>query len=189
VAELVATGPAGQRPSAVFFFADGERAAEFLRLAAAEDWYPLLLGPAERLSSGLAGLPPALLAGLRLVSPAGVPDLDAGRSREFLAVMERERIAGRYRAFQLSAWAGGLLLKEGLLRSGRRLTTPRFMAALTGLHRFDTGLLPPLSFDENSRVGVAGATVLRFSTAGPGLLVARSWREPLAASAVLVPQL
>ncbi|HIL13225.1 MAG TPA: c-type cytochrome, partial [Deltaproteobacteria bacterium] len=167
VAELVAAGTAGQRPSAVFFFADGERAAEFLRLAAAEDWHPLLLGPAERLSPGLAGLPPALLAGLRLVSPAGVPDLDAGRSREFLAVMEREGIAGSYRAFQISAWAGGLLLREGLRRSGRRLTTPRFMASLTGLRGFDTGLLAPLSFDENSRVGVAGATVLRFSTAGP----------------------
>lgn len=189
VAELAVAGTASQRPSAVLFFADGERVAEFLRLAAAEDWHPLLLGSAERLSPGLAGLPPTLLTGLRLVSPARVPDLDAGRSREFLAVMEREGITGRYRAFQISAWAGGLLLREGLRRSGRRLTTPRFMASLTGLRGFDTGLLAPLSFNENSRVGVAGAKVLRFPTAGPGLSVARSWREPLAASAVAEPHL
>jgi hypothetical protein len=71
---------------------------------------------------------------------------------------EPGRSAARaYQPTLVSAYAAGLLLVEGLKRSGRELSRRKLLATLEGVQSFDTGLLPPLSFNADRRIGATGA--------------------------------
>jgi hypothetical protein len=53
------------------------------------------------------------------------------------------------------------IVEEVLRVAGRDLSRQRFVRALEGLHRFDAGPLPPLSFGPGRRVGALGAYVVQ----------------------------
>jgi hypothetical protein len=53
-----------------------------------------------------------------------------------------------------------LLLSEGMKQAGRDASREKLVTALEGLHDFDTGLTPRLSFGPGRRLGLSGAHVV-----------------------------
>lgn len=164
-------------PEAVFLFGPGAAARDFLREAARQDWHPLLLGSAELFGTALLSLPEEESRQVYLVSPLRNPDPQSAQMANFLRIVDKARIPGEYKALQLTAYAGTLLLQEGLTQSGRALSRRKFLDHLGQLWQFQTGVTPPLSYNENRRVGALGAEILRMDSRKRGFVVVSDWRE------------
>jgi hypothetical protein len=68
--------------------------------------------------------------------------------------------ASRHQGVQLAAHAAEQLLLEALKRSGRDLSRRKLLATLETLQSFETGLMPPLSFNADRRIGSMGGYLL-----------------------------
>ncbi|MEY2689789.1 MAG: hypothetical protein RL375_3988 [Pseudomonadota bacterium] len=69
----------------------------------------------------------------------------------------------------MTAYAAGLLLVEALERSGNELSRRKLIDTLESVQGFDTGLMPPLSFNADRRIGSLGAYVFAIAADGTGL--------------------
>ena len=63
---------------------------------------------------------------------------------------------------QVAAYASLKTLAEGLKRSGQHLSRERLIHSLEGLYRFNTGLMPPITYTLNRRIGALGAHSYNF---------------------------
>ena len=80
----------------------------------------------------------------------------------------------RFSNEQLSVVASAALLVEVLRRTGRDLSRYKLIESLEGLYQFPTGLIPPITFGPNRRLGSAGAYVIEFDLK-TGKVLHRRW--------------
>jgi ABC-type branched-subunit amino acid transport system substrate-binding protein len=73
---------------------------------------------------------------------------------------ERQRLGGEHAVLQVGAYSSMLLLSEGMKQAGRDASREKLINALEGLHDFDTGLTPLISFGPGRRLGLNGAHVV-----------------------------
>jgi ABC-type branched-subunit amino acid transport system substrate-binding protein len=134
--------------------------------AARIGWTPHLLVPGPLASRDIVDLPAGWRDHVTLAYPSAPAQQQAEAMREFMRLLEAApappggpgRSAARaYQPTLVSAYAAGLLLVEGLKRSGRELSRRKLLATLESVQSFDTGLLPPLSFNADRRIGALGA--------------------------------
>ncbi|MFQ5478584.1 MAG: ABC transporter substrate-binding protein [Candidatus Binatia bacterium] len=170
------------KPAALFFFGSGADALSLAREIGTRDWKPLFFGSAETLGSALMQLSEEAASRVYLSSPVDNPDMNSRGMYDFLALVEERGIEGKHKAFQLSTYAGLAVMREGLRKSGRELSRERFVGELNSLWKFETGVMPELTFDLNRRVGLRGANVVTMDTRARAFLAAGSWREPRQAS-------
>jgi hypothetical protein len=67
------------------------------------------------------------------------------------------------------------VLVEGLRRAGKELTREKLVAALEGFYEYQVGLLPPLTFHANRRIGALGAHVVSVDLQRKDLVLAGGW--------------
>ena len=70
------------------------------------------------------------------------------------------------------------MLVEALRASGRRLSRDGLVRELERLRNLDTGVMPPLTFGPNRRVGSAGAVILAVDPGTGELRPVSAWRSP-----------
>lgn len=58
---------------------------------------------------------------------------------------------------QLATLAAAEVLEEGIKQAGREVSQEKLIAALEKLYEFTTGIIPPVSFNPNRRIGAEGA--------------------------------
>jgi ABC-type branched-subunit amino acid transport system substrate-binding protein len=153
VASLVA-----KKPGAIFFFGGPDDFMAFARemdRAKLDAW---LFSSAVMVGRAAFTLPAGVAARTRLAYPAALPTRDD--FAEFLAVMQKGRVGLRNTAFQSVAFAAVKLLVEATKSSGRRLSRASLIDALERLQDFKTGVVPPLTFGPNKRVGAKGSYVV-----------------------------
>ena len=128
--------------------------------AARPDWRPAIL------TTGLA-VTEQSFARLRqaearvfIAYPLLGSDQSPGALEQLHSLQAAYAIPAQRLPMQVAALAAGRVLLEGLQRSGRDLTHAKFVAALSALQDFETGLMPPISFGPNRRTGVRGAHVV-----------------------------
>jgi len=131
-----------------------------LESAAAADWAPWVLAPGV-LSGALAVNAPAKIRDrLVLAYPTLPSDREGWALHELSSLIETDAVAHEHVQAAISASAAAAVLTEGLRRTGRRLGRAELLAALESLYRFETGLMPPLTYTSNRRVGANGAWVV-----------------------------
>ena len=81
-------------------------------------------------------------------------------------------------AFQAVAFAAVAVLQESLMRAGRRLSRDSLTRELDGLHGFESGVLPPLEFRGDNRIGSRGASIVQFDSGKARYIAKWSWRSP-----------
>jgi ABC-type branched-subunit amino acid transport system substrate-binding protein len=162
----------------LFFFGGGREAAALLAEAERRGFRPYFLGPAALIGNSLFSLPPGIAGKVYLSSPVAPPDRFSKGGEKFFRISEKYRLRREHGGFQVTAFAGAMLLEEGLRRSGRSVTRERFVGTLSGLWRFPTGVTPPLTYNENRRVGALGAGILTIDTERRRFVPAVEWREP-----------
>ena len=163
---------------AVLFFGPGSDAVAFLSEADRQGWHPMFLAPAPMVGGTLLTAPAHLTKTVYLASPIATPDPASPEMADFSRLVSRIGGGGDSRSFQLLAFAGAKLLEEGLRRAGRDVSRPRLIEALGGLWEFQTGVTPPLTYNENRRVGAIGAAIFKLDGETSRLAAAAPWREP-----------
>jgi len=78
----------------------------------------------------------------------------------------------------LLAYAGAVLLEEGLRRSGKGVTREKLVGAVGNVWKLQTGVTPPLTYNANRRTGAPGAAIIRMDPGTGRLVTVLEWREP-----------
>ncbi|HEX8140035.1 MAG TPA: ABC transporter substrate-binding protein [Pyrinomonadaceae bacterium] len=148
-----------KRPDYLLFFGDAQSIAA---LAAEMDRVKMrapLLSSVVMIGRGAFALPASVAAETYLAYPAALPDQSA--FAEFISVMQKSGSSLRSPAFQSVAFASTKLLYEAVKLSGKQLDRATLLRSLEQIQDFRTGVLPPLTFGPNRRIGSTGSYIVR----------------------------
>ncbi|HEX8922101.1 MAG TPA: ABC transporter substrate-binding protein [Pyrinomonadaceae bacterium] len=149
---------ARKKPDYVFFFGASAdimscaREMERARLSAPLVTSVMMLGREA------FDLSPETAARVLLAYPSALPD--QSDFAEFLNVMQRRSVRLSSPAFQTIAYASAKTLIEAVKLSSKKLSRATLISALEGMRDYRTGVIPPVSFGPNRRVGVEGSFVV-----------------------------
>lgn len=149
---------AGTKPDYIFFFGGAEN---FKALAVEMDRQKLnvpLLSSVVMVGRGAFALPASVAAQTFLSYPSALPNQE--EFAEFLALMRKAGINLRSPAFQSMAYASAKVFFEAAKLSGRQLNRTALINSLDHLRDFKTGVVPPLTFGPNRRVGSIGSYIV-----------------------------
>jgi len=148
-----------RKPDFVFFFGSGD---EFTALAFEMDKAGLnagLLSSAIMIGRAAFGLPASLAASSFFSYPASLPDRDD--FSEFIALLQQSGVALRSPAFQAVAFAAAKIFVEAVKAGSRQFNRVDLIRALEQLRNYPTGVLAPVTFGPNRRVGASGSYVVQ----------------------------
>jgi ABC-type branched-subunit amino acid transport system substrate-binding protein len=148
-----------KRPDYVFFFGSGD---EFTAMAVEMDKANLdagLLSSATMIGRAAFNSPASLTARSFFSYPASLPERDD--FSEFITLMQKSGVALRSPAFQAVAFAAAKIMVEAVKASGRQFNRLDLIHALEQLRNYPTGVLAPVSFGPNRRVGADGVYVVK----------------------------
>lgn len=149
---------ASKKPDYIFFFG---AASDIVSCAHEMERVHLnasLVSSVMMLGREAFNLSPETAARTFLTYPSALPDQSA--FAEFLNTMQRHGVSLRNPAFQTVAYAAARTLIEAVKLSTRHLSRATLISALEGLRDYQTGVIPPISFGPNRRVGVEGSYVV-----------------------------
>ncbi len=145
---------------AVFYIGPDDGLQAFARRAAQTSWRPLILLSGPLNGRAAIDLPPVFDGKVFLAYP-NLPSDQTATGIENLRRLRDDRGFGRgHLATRISVLAAAKVLVEGLRRTGKTLVQEEFVRSLERISRFDTGLVPPISFGTSLHVGVSGAHVI-----------------------------
>lgn len=154
VVELLAR----KKPDYVFFFGNAKDIASCARELERLHLNLPLVSSVVMLGREAFELSPSVAARTLLSYPSALPDQND--FAEFLNIMQRRGVSLRSPAFQTVAYASVKTLIEAIKLSTRHLSRATLINALEGLREYRTGVLPPISFGPNRRVGIEGSFVV-----------------------------
>jgi ABC-type branched-subunit amino acid transport system substrate-binding protein len=117
-----------------------------------------LLSSVVMVGRGAFTLPPGLAARTFLSYPSALPNQND--FAEFIAVMQKAGVPLRSPAFQSVAYAATKVLFEAAKLSGRQLNRVALITSLEQIQDFRTGVVPPLTFGPNRRVGSTSSYIV-----------------------------
>ncbi|WP_455200231.1 cytochrome c/ABC transporter substrate-binding protein [Kaarinaea lacus] len=162
---------------AVVFSGADDQVQQLARLLDQANWYPAILLPRLSILPALKNTSAAFREHVYFASSM----LSSGHSREgmnsFLQFHQRHNLSRNYIAAQVAAYTAVTVLVEGLKRSGKQLTRENYIAALEAIQNLETGMVPPLSFGINRRLGESGAYVLMIDSQTGQLKPAAAWQR------------
>lgn len=167
--EALAAGLKERQVAAVLVLGAGADLAALAGAAARIGWTPQLLVPGPLAPRDIVTLPAAFRDRITLAYPSSPGDQRGEALREYAALTQGQAQPRAYPAAQLAAYSAGLLLVEGLKRTGRDLSRRKLVATLETVQGFDTGLLPQLSYNADRRIGAMGAYLVAVDLEHQGL--------------------
>jgi ABC-type branched-subunit amino acid transport system substrate-binding protein len=150
---------AEKAPDAIFFFGSGEDFVAFATEAERARLGADLFASAATVGRAVFNLPPALAAKTYLAYPASLPDRDD--FGEFIALMRKAGVTLRSAAFQAVAYAAARIFVEAVKSSGRQLGRADVIRALEQFRDYATGVIAPVTFGLNRRIGATGSYVVQ----------------------------
>jgi ABC-type branched-subunit amino acid transport system substrate-binding protein len=154
----IASTLAAKKPDFIFFFGSSEQITAFAQEMERVHLNSALLSSVVMIGRGAFNLPPTIAKQTFLSFPVALPSQDG--FAEFLDTMQKSKVELRNPAFQAMAFAAAKTFIEAMKLSNRQLSRPSLMGALERLQDFKTGVVPPLTFGPNRRVGSIGSYVV-----------------------------
>ena len=145
---------------AVLFLGSDAELAAFAGAADAAGFAPYLLASGTLAARAAARAPASFQGRLLLAYPSVPSDESEGATGDLARLRSLAGISDHNRASQVAAYVAFEVLVEGMRRTGRNLSRERFVAALEGLYDFESGLLRPIRYGPNRRVGTLGGHVV-----------------------------
>jgi ABC-type branched-subunit amino acid transport system substrate-binding protein len=147
-----------KKPDYVFFFGGADDINACAREMERTGLDAALLSSVVMIGRGAFSLPASLAARTFLAYPSALPNPDD--FAEFIAVMRAAGAPLRSPAFQSVAYAATKILFEASKLSSRQLDRATLINSLERIHELRTGVVPPLTFGPNRRVGSIGSYVV-----------------------------
>ena len=157
-AEAAVRAMARLKPDYIFFFGGSEDFTAFGQEMDRQNVESGLVSSTVMIGRGAFTIPASVAKRTFLANPSSLPtpsDLN-----EFITVMQKAGVQVRSPAFQSVAFAAAKVFVEAIKASSRNLTRAELVRALEQLRNFNTGVLPPITFGPNRRVGAAGSYVV-----------------------------
>jgi len=161
----------------LFFFGSAAELSAALDAAARAGQAPAVFLLADAVTPALFEAPAAFDGRIFAAYPSLPGDVTAKGRAEFGALMEKHGLSNDYLSVQVAAYAAGAVLSEALKRAGRDLSRERLISALESLHRFETGVTPPLTFTLNEHVGASGAHLVQLEFGAQRYTPVGTWRD------------
>jgi ABC-type branched-subunit amino acid transport system substrate-binding protein len=160
---------------AVFLLGMEEEQRSLAQAVQSSHWQPVVLIPGALAGRGsLVDLARSSRA-LYLSFPF-LPSDQTEEGRFFLQqLLARHQLKLRHPTFQVWSLAAAEVLVEALRMSGRQLSRQKLVLSLEGLYEFQSGLLPPITYGPQRRIGVLGAYVVRVEPGQNGLVQVTGW--------------
>ena len=121
---------------------------------------PYLFAMANQVAGDLLRVPSGFSRRLFLSYPFVPSDWTLAGRLALIQLREQQGLGGQHAVLQVGAFSSMLLLSEGMKQAGRDASREKLIYALEGLHDFDTGLTPRLSFGPGQRLGLSGAHIV-----------------------------
>jgi ABC-type branched-subunit amino acid transport system substrate-binding protein len=154
VVELMAR----KKPDYVFFFGAASDITACAREMERVHLNAALVSSVMMLGREAFDLSPETAARVLLSYPSALPN--QSDFAEFLNVLQHRKVQLRSPAFQTVAYAASKTLIEAVKLSTRNLSRATLINALESLRDYRTGVIPPMSFGPNRRVGVEGSFIV-----------------------------
>ena len=149
---------AQKRPDGIFFFGNAEQFAQLTRAMDAAKLHAALFSSVVMIGHGAFDAPASLAPQIFLAYPAALPGEDD--FTEFVGVMQKGGVKLSSPAFQTVAYGAAKTFVEATKLSGRQLSRAALLASLERLNDFKTGVVPPLTFSPNRRIGASGSYIV-----------------------------
>lgn len=150
--------PLGSR--SVFYLGSGggfSRLAERLQTAGQ---VPYLFAASNQVAGDLLQVPSGFSRRVFLAYPFVPSDWTLAGRTALTQLREHQGLGSEHSVLQVGAFSSMLLLSEGMKQAGRDASREKLINALEGLHDFDTGLTPLISFGPGRRQGLSGAHIV-----------------------------
>lgn len=149
---------AAKKPDYVFFFGGAAEIAAFTAEMVRARLDAGVLSSAVMLGRGAFTLPPAIAERTYLTYPFSLPS--QADFADFLAVMKKAGVNLRSVAFQSVAYAAARIFVEAAKNADRQLSRAALINSLERLQDFETGVIGPVTFGQNRRVGAEGSYIV-----------------------------
>lgn len=146
-------------PDYVFFFGSPEDFVDFGREMHRRKVEAGILSFATIVGQSSFNLPADVAARTYLSYPTSPPDQE--HFEGFLALMKRAGVPIRGAAFQSLAYAAAKVFVEAAKSTGRQMSRSSLISALEQMHEVKTGVIGPVTFGPNRRIGSSGCYVVR----------------------------
>jgi ABC-type branched-subunit amino acid transport system substrate-binding protein len=147
-----------KKPDYVFFFGASDDINACAREMERAKMNAVLASSVVMLGRGAFSLPPSVAAQAFLSYPAALPNQND--FAEFIAVMQKGGVALRSPAFQVVAYAATKVLFEAAKLSSKQLDRTKLINSLEQIQDLRTGVVPPVTFGPNRRVGSISSTIV-----------------------------
>jgi ABC-type branched-subunit amino acid transport system substrate-binding protein len=117
------------------------------------------------ISRPLLDLPAVFDQRVLLAYPTLSTDISPTGRKEYQELATTYSLPSDHVQAQVAALAAAKLFVEGLRRAGRNLSRIKLVDGLETLHRFETGVTPPLTYGPNRRIGARGAHLVQVDLA------------------------
>lgn len=113
-----------------------------------------------------------------LVAYPSLPSDISDSGRELYAELAKNHALSRnHVSAQVSALAAMKIFVEGAKRAGRDLSRDKLILELEALEGYQSGLMPPVSYNLNRRVGALGAHLVALDLGARTLVPVGDWKE------------
>lgn len=162
---------------AVVFYGNADQLQQFAQLSVEVQWYPYVLLPGLSLLQSLVNTDAAFQQRVFFASSMVASGYSKEGLHKFLQFHQRHKLSQNFIAAQVLAYTAVAVMVEGIKRTGKQLTREDYVAALEAIQNLETGMVPPLSFGVNRRLGESGAYVLMIDSQTGHLKPAVAWQR------------
>ena len=149
-----------QNARAVFFLGKAQELKALFQEGVAPGWTPKIYMPGSFAGKEIFELPERLSGNVFLSFPTVPQDQTEEGLAEYRALAKQYGLPSGHPASQLLAYCAAKTFVHALKLAGRDLSRERLVAALENLSEFKTGLLPPITYGPNRRVGASGSYIV-----------------------------
>jgi ABC-type branched-subunit amino acid transport system substrate-binding protein len=150
--------PLGSR--SVFYLGSGGGFSHLAERLQTAGQVPYLFAASNQVAGDLVQLPSDFSRRVFLAYPFVPSDWTLAGRLALTQLRQNQKIGGEHAVLQVGAFSSMMLLGEGMKQAGRDASREKLVSALEGLHDFDTGLTPLISFGPGRRLGLNGAHVV-----------------------------
>jgi ABC-type branched-subunit amino acid transport system substrate-binding protein len=143
---------------------------------------PYLFATSNQVAGNLMQVPSGFSRRVFLAYPFVPSDWTLAGRLALTQLREHQGLGGQHAVLQVGAFSSMMLLSEGMKQAGRDASREKLVSALEGLHDFDTGLTPLISFGPGRRLGLSGAHIVTVDLPGQRFYLVAPYKKPLAAT-------
>ena len=140
----------------VVFLGSGQELVDFGAAAANTQWLPNIMAPGLLVERGVFEMPVSLSGRVQLAYASLPTDYSAAGVAEFEKLHADFGIDYSYSIAQISAYTAARIMVEALQQVGRNLSREALVSALESMDGFHPGLVPPVSYGPDRRIGTTG---------------------------------